>query len=96
MASSRADMLKAFRNSRKKKPPRRNWRVTGSIPGFGEAQQTQQAKAYADAQAQYDTTTRPRYGAQRAPYYKGQRFKRKHPYRYQRGDARRPHMPRLD
>jgi hypothetical protein len=83
--------------ARKRKPPRRNFGVTGSIPGFGGVQQTQQAKKVAQANARYDRSV-PRWqsstGKQRAPYRPGERFKRKHPYKYGGGDASRAHRPR--
>lgn len=88
-------MVKRFM-SRKKKPPRRNFGTTGAIPGFGSYQEETIARKIAQAKARNDVTTTSADRTQRAPYRKGERFKRKHPYRHQRGDAARAHRPQVN
>ena len=94
--ASNNDMVRKFLTRRKRKPPGgSDGAPTYLVPGYGDYQQT---KGMLNAMGRHpnDGAPRPRYGAQRAPYSKGQRFKRKHPYKTQRGDARRPHLPTLN
>jgi hypothetical protein len=97
--ANRAQMMAGFvaRNRKKRRHPEDYYPNTGTIPGFGAFRD----KYTVGHRPSYDRSV-PRFQSstpkQRAPYRKGERFKRKHPYKstYNRGNASRPHRPTLN
>jgi len=88
-------MVKRFQARKRRKPPRDvEGAPTHLIPGYGDYQVTKGMKDYMERNPN-DGAPKPRYGAQRTPYQKGQR-KRKRPYKTQRGDAARWRQPRIN
>jgi hypothetical protein len=94
MPPSDVMLAKFVSRSRKRKPPRRIY-APAVVPGYGDYVKTKAAITVGQRHPN-DGASTPRSGAQRAPYRKGERFKRKNPYKYQRGDAARARRPRYD